>query len=98
MMRDGVSLFDSASDALPGGFGELGLVEDVEQFVGLRRVEVEAVAAHELERVPGFGVVSGCYRDAAVGTRPLDGELQARRRADAEVERLAARGQKAREH
>src|SRR5205085_7827721 len=61
-------------------------------------VEVEAVAAHELEGVPGFGVVPRRDRDAAVGAEPFDGELQARRRADAEVNDLAAGGQKPREH
>ena len=98
VMSYGISLFDSASDALPSGFGELGLVEDVEQFVGLRRVEVESVCANELERVPRLRVVPCGYRDAAVGARPLDCELQARRRADAEVNDFAAGGEQPREH
>src|SRR5205085_1363135 len=98
VMSYGISLFDSASDALPSGFGELALVEDVEQFVGLRRVEVESVCANELERVPRLRVVPRGYRNAAIGARPLDCELQARRRADAEVKGFTSRGEKAREH
>ena len=38
VVRDGVALLDAASDLLLGGFGELGLMKDVEQFVGLHRV------------------------------------------------------------
>src|SRR2546423_2882542 len=98
MMRYRVALDDAASYALPTGLRELALMEDVQKLVGLQGVEVEAVAAHELERVPGLRVVPGGYRDSAVRAEPLDRELKARRRTDAQVYGLATRSEQAREN
>src|SRR5947209_3169692 len=93
-----VARFNLAPYSLPSRFRELRLMKDVEQFIGLRRVQVEAVATHELQCVPRLRVVPRRDRDAAVGIHPLDRELQARRRTDAEVNRFAARGEKTGEH
>jgi hypothetical protein len=97
-MRDGVRALDAAVDAFPRRFSKLRLMVDVEQFVGLRRVQIEAVAADKLERVPRLRVVARRDRDAARGPQGFDGELQTRRRADAEVNHLAARCEQASEH
>ena len=71
--------------------GDRALVVDVEQLLALDRAEVEPVVAHELERVPLRRVVAAGDRDAAARAEAPDRELQAGRRADAEVDRPRSR-------
>jgi hypothetical protein len=93
---DRILLEDAGRDAVPADARDRALVEEIEQLLALDRAEVEAVAAHELERVPLGRVVAAGDRDAPARPEPRHGELQARRRADAEVAHLAADREQAR--
>src|SRR5689334_9331189 len=73
-------------------------MKDVQKLVGLQGVQVEPVRANELERVPGLRIVARRDRDSAFGFEPTDRELKARRRADAEVNHLAARREQSRKN
>jgi hypothetical protein len=66
VVRDGIRVLNTALDAFPSGLGELPLVIDVQQLVCLHRIQVEAVCADELQRVPGLRVVASRNRDAAL--------------------------------
>ena len=90
VVRDGVLLGDAGADAIPRGLLVLALVDDVEQFLRLRRIQVQAVAAHELERVPGRRIVAAGDGHAALRAEPADGKLERGRRRDAEIDYLAA--------
>ena len=52
VVADRVLLGHAGADAIPRGLLEFALMHDVEQFLRLGGVEVQAVAADELERVP----------------------------------------------
>ena len=84
------SVGHAGADAVPRRLLELALVDDVEQFLRLGGVEVQAVAADELERVPRRRIVAAGDGHAALRAEPADGELQRGRRRDAEIDHLAA--------
>ena len=69
VVRDRVLLLDPRREPVPAGALDRALVEDVEELLPLDGAQVEAVAAHELERVPLRGVVAAGDRDAALRAR-----------------------------
>src|SRR5256885_10998162 len=73
-------------------------MEDVEHLPRLRRIEIEPVAPQKLQCVPAPWIVTRRDGDTAVGLEPLDGQLHARCRTDAEVHHFATGREQTRQY
>src|SRR5689334_19126115 len=66
IVRNRIGVINRKFDLFPVGLAKFSLMEDVEQFFRLRRIEIKTVAADKLEGVPAPRIMAGRDRDAAV--------------------------------
>src|SRR5690349_8574101 len=96
MVLNRVALCGSRRDFVPRDFSKFSLMENVQQFFRFRRIQVEPVAAYELQRVPLRWIVTRGNRDSTVGFQPGDSQLQTGRWTNAEIDHFTASGQQTR--
>src|SRR5437899_1113962 len=98
MMFDWILILNRTADLVPDGLGKLALMEYVQELFGLHRIEIKAVAAHKLQRVPVRWIVTCGDSDAPVSFEPGDCQLQTRCRANAQIDYLRTGGEQSRHY
>ena len=93
MVFDRVLMFDGGLDFVPRSLGKFSLMVNVQKLFGLLRIQIQAVAANKLQRIPLRRIVTSSDSHSSVGLEPGHGQLQAGCRTNSKVDYLATRGQ-----